>query len=192
MKHKVVETIPFSLAMPNEPVYVHDFADDESAWEDAVYRMASFIGHHGDGCCRVQYVAGVEYAKAEEAETIRACEENSRADEMRLCDERRAELDKAEFGSEEFVAIEKKYAARFASLDRTREAFVTETKARWNGVKHSWGVEFKSDLVGFVDRVRKDMREHGVSFAKFNMIVNRRASRATGPDKNLVVFRTDR
>lgn len=192
MKHKVVETIPFSLSMPNEPVYVHDFGDDASAWEDAVYRMASFIDRHGDGCCRVQYEAGVEYAKAEEAETLRACEENCGADERRLCEERRAELEKAEDGSEEYVAILKKYDARFASLDRTREAFVTETKARWNGVKHSWGVEFKSDLVGFVDRVRKDMREHGVSFATFNMIVNRRASRATGPDKNLVVFRTER
>ena len=192
MKHKVVETIPFSLAMPNEPVYVQGFADDASAWEDAVYRMASFIDRHGDGCCRVQYEAGVEYAKAEEAGALRAYEENSGADERRLCEERNAELDRAVYGSEEFAEILKKYAARFASLDKAREAFVTETKARWNGVKHSWGVEFKSDLVGFVDRVRKDMREHGVSFARFNMIVNRRASRATGPDKNLAVFRSER
>ena len=192
MKHKVVETIPFSLAMPNEPVYVQGFADDSSAWEDAMFRMASFIDRHGDGCCRVQYEAGVEYAKAEEAATLRACEQNCEADENRLCDERRDELNKAEYGSEAYAEILKKYDARFASLDKTRESFVTETKARWNGVKHSWGVEFKNDLVGFVDRVRKDMREHGVSFATFNMIVNRRASKATGPDKDLIVLRCDR
>lgn len=187
MKYKVVEVKPYSLAMPNEPVYLNEFGAEDMAWEDAIDRMRGFIQHHGGGCCRVQYEAGVESAKAEEAYALKSCKANHEAEEERLANERRIALNRVEHGSAEYWDLLKKYASMFDSLDRTRETVETEAKARYNGMKHSWGVEYVSDLKGFVDKVRADMRKHGTGYAKFNMIVNRRLSRADGPQKDLVV-----